>query len=289
MTPTLADWHLVAAHLAILRTGSLSGAARALGLSQPTVRRHLAELERQVGAPLFARAPSGLVPTPAGASLRGEAEAMEAAATAFRRAAGRDAEGMEGAVRVTASAVVGAEVLPGLLAPLLAAHPGLAVEVVADNRTENLLRRDADIALRFAPPTQQALVARRLRPVGVGLFAAPAYAARHGLPADPEDLARRHAFVGDDREDRIGAALEARGWPRPTRVVFRSDSDLAQLGAVRAGIGIGVAQEGIAARDGLVRALPATFALEGWALMHEDLRGQRRIRAVWDALVAALA
>ena len=179
--------------------------------------------------------------------------------------------------------------LPGLLAPLLAAHPGLAVEVVADNRTGNLLRRDADLAVRFAAPEQEALLARRLRPIPLGLFAAPTYIARHGLPLGMRDLAEGHAFVADDRGGRVARGFAAQGWPLPARVVFRSDSDFAQLGAIRAGIGIGVAQVGVAARHGLVAAVAATLPMEAWLAMHEDLRGVRRIRAVWDVLATALA
>jgi DNA-binding transcriptional LysR family regulator len=287
MSGPLADWDLIAAYLAVCRTGSLSGAARALGLAQPTVRRQVERLERELG-PLFLRSAAGLVPTASGAALQRDAEAMESAAAAFRRAAASDAGGMEGTVRLTVSEMFGAEVLPGLLAPVLAAHPGLAVEVVADNRQGNLLRRDADIAVRFAPPGQEALVARRLRPIPLGLFAAPAYLDRRGTPAGPEDLGR-HDVVGDDRGDRIARGLAALGWPVPARWVFRSDSDLAQLGAVRAGIGLGVVQAGVAARHGLLPALPDRVPMEAWALMHEDLRGLRRVRAVWEALVDALA
>lgn len=287
MTSPLADWDRIAAYLAVCRTGSLSGAARSLGLSQPTVRRQVEALERELG-PLFARGASGLSPLAAGAGLRAQAEAMEAAAAAFRRAAEGDARLVAGPLRITTSAVFGAEVLPGLLAPLLAAHPGLRVEVVADDRQENLLRRDADLAVRFAPPAQDALVALRLRPIPIRLVASPDYLRRAGPVASPDDLAARHAFVGDDRGDLIARGFAAMGWPRPARLAFRSDSGLAQLGAVRAGIGVGVAQAGLAARYGLEAVLPGAIPMAAWLVTHEDLRGLARVAAAWEALAGAL-
>jgi DNA-binding transcriptional LysR family regulator len=286
LAPT--DWTLVAAFLAVCRTGSLSAAARRLHLSQPTVRRHVEELEGRLGAALFTRGPAGLQPTPTADLLVPHAEAMEAAAGAFARTAAGDAGQVRGPVRLTCSEVHGTEVLPRLLAPLLAACPGLVIELVPSNATQNLLRRDADLALRFAEPAQDALLARKVAPVPLGLFAAPALVERHGLPQDYGDFARRWPAVWDDRRDLLARGYAALGLVPPANIVLRTDSDLAQLAAIRAGVGAGIAQVQLA--QGLVRLLPDLApAMPAWVVMHEDLRRVARVRAVFDHLVQALA
>ncbi len=286
LAPT--DWTLIAAFLEVCRGGSLSAAARRLGLSQPTVRRHVEELEAQLGAALFTRGPTGLLPTPTARLLVPHAEAMEAAAGAFARTATQDAGEVRGPVRLTCSEVHGTEVLPRLLEPLLAAHPGLAIELVPSNATQNLLRRDADLALRFAPPAQDALLARKVAPVALGLFAAPALLDRHAPPADYADFARRLPAVWDDRRDLLARGYATLGLAPPANIVLRTDSDLAQLAAIRAGVAAGIAQVQLA--HGLVRLLPDLApAMPAWVVMHEDLRRVARVRAVFDHLVQALA
>lgn len=289
MSLALQDWDRVATYLAVLRSGSLSAAARALGLAQPTVRRQVEVLEARRGVALFARGPGGMVPTGAGEALRADAEAMEAAAASFRRNAQADAAAVSGVVRVTASVVHAAAVLPGVLAPLLARHPDLALEVVAEDRTSDLLRGDADVAVRFVAPAQAALVRRRVASVTIGAFASQAYLDRHGTPKDWAALARGHAFVGDDRRRAIADGLARLGLEAPARVVWRTDADLGQIAAIRAGIGVGLCQVTPGKRAGLVRVLP-TFGvdLEAWVVMHEDLRRTARVRAVFDALVTGL-
>lgn len=287
MTLAPADWTLVAAFLAVCRSGSLSAAARRLHLSQPTVRRHVEELEAKLGAALFTRGPIGLSPTPAAHLLLPHAEAMEAAAHAFGRAATDDARAIRGAVRLACSEVHGTEVLPRLLQPLLLAHPGLVLELVPSNDTENLLRRDADLAVRFAPPAQDALLARKVAPVALGLFAAPELVDRHGPPRDYADYARRFPAVWDDRRDFLARGYALFGLAPPGTVVLRTDSDLAQLAAIRAGIGAGIAQVQLA--TGLVRLLPELApAMPTWVVTHEDLSRVARVRAVFDHLVRAL-
>jgi len=287
-------WDLYRSFLAVLREGSLSGAARALGLAQPTVGRHVEALEEALGLALFTRSGQGLAPTGAALELRPHAEALEASAAALLRAAsGRGSAGVVGAVRVSASEVVGAEVLPPILARLRRDHPGLVVELVLSNRTEDLLRRDADIAVRMARPAQGALVARRLGMIELGLHAHRGYLDRcGGAPAALDDL-RNHALIGFDRETAFIRGLRARGVPlRREMFALRTDSDLAQLAAIRAGFGIGVCQVGLARRDpSLVRLLPEAFSigLETWLAMHEDLRASRRCRVAFDALSAGLA
>lgn len=285
-------WDLYRSFLAVLHEGSLSGAARALGLAQPTVGRHVEALEQGLGVALFTRSGQGFAPTGAALELRPHAEAMEASAAALLRAASGRGSEARGTVRITASEVVGAEVLPPVLARLRRDHPGLVVELALSNRTEDLLRRDADIAVRMVRPAQGALVARRLGTIELGLHAHRSYVDRCGAPAAVDDL-RSHALIGFDRETAFIRGLRADGVPlRREAFALRTDSDLAQLAAIRAGCGIGVCQVGLARRDpALVRVLPEAFsaALETWLAMHADQRASRRCRVAFDALAAGLA
>ena len=287
---TLPDhWGLIATMLAVSRHGSLSGAARALSLSQPTVRRQIEALEAVLGVVLFTRGPAGLVLNPAGAAVLQHAEAMEVAAAAFVRGAAADAQAVAGVVRLTCSDVHSVEVIPPILAPLLARHPDLVIELSPSNLTQNLLQRAADIAVRFVRPTQGALVARKVAPVALGLFAAPTLFATRPPPADFAALAADYPFISYDRNDAIIRGLTALGLPLPARSVLRTDSDLAQLAAIRAGLGIGICQSKLGEASGLVPVLPGLIPpMECWVVMHEDLRGLRRVRVVFDHLVRAL-
>ncbi|MFE1601841.1 LysR family transcriptional regulator [Methylobacterium sp. ID0610] len=288
---TLPSWDHCRAALAVLEEGSLSGAARALGLTQPTLGRQIAALEAALGVVLFTRSQAGLVPTEAGSALRPYAEALRATAAALERAATAAEEAVAGTVRITASEMVGAAVLPPILARLHAAHPGLALEVVLSDRVQDLLRRDADIAVRMTEPAQGALLARRVGAVRLGFHAHRSYLARRGTPATPADLAR-HSLIGFDAETpfirsmRIPDAAFDRD-----RFAWRSDSTLAQAAAVRAGFGIGVCQTALAAAEpDLVPVLPEIrWDLPTWIVMHEDLRRLRRYRATFDALTEGLA
>ncbi|MET0308142.1 MAG: LysR family transcriptional regulator [Sphingomonas sp.] len=284
------DWERQRAFLAVMREGSLSAAARRLGIAQPTVRRRIEELETEIGTPLFTRSPSGLLPTTRALALAEHAQAMALAADAFVRSASADAHDVAGTVRISASDVISIEVLPAILAGLMQAHPDLVIELSPSNRNEDLLRREADIAVRMVAPQQEALVARRIGAVPLGLHAHPAYLARAGTPERLEDLTA-HALIGVERDSPVLRTLQARGFDvRVEDFSFRSESDLAQLAAIRAGLGIGFCQTGIGRRDGLVRLLPEAlrYDLETWVVCHEDLRGVARVRAVFDALVAGL-
>ncbi|MBO9516175.1 MAG: LysR family transcriptional regulator [Variovorax sp.] len=292
MSMNLLDWESQRAFLAVLREGSLSAAARAMGVAQPTVRRRLDALERSIGVALFTRSPTGLTPTDAARDLGAHAETMAAAADAFARAASADPGAVSGTVRITASEVVGAEVLPSMLAGLQRKHPGLAFELSLTNRTEDLLRHEADIAVRMAQPTQAALVATRVGTVELGFFARADYLKKHGTPTSLDDLGR-FALIGPDRETSHLRWFRDLGLDlRRSMFACRTDNQIAQLGAIRAGLGIGVCQKALAARDPkLVPVLPQAFShgLDTWVSMHEDLRRMRRVRATFAHLVDALS
>lgn len=284
------DWSLYRAFVAVLREGSLSGAARTLGLTQPTLGRQVAELEARLGVALFIRSPQGLHPTETARELAPHAEAMAAAAGALARAASGGSGEARGVVRVTASEIVGAEVLPAILRDFHIDHPGIAVEQVLSNVTEDLLRGEADIAVRMVEPAQAALVSRRLGRVTLSAYGHRRYIERFGAPRTLADLTG-HTVVGFDRGTPFLRDLLRRLPPGMSSFAYRADSDLAQLAAIRAGFGLGFIQDPIARRDpDLIPVLEGQigFDLGFWLVMHEDLRAVRRMRLMYDALAAGL-
>lgn len=285
------DWNLYRTFLHVLREGSLSGAARALGMSQPTVGRHIETLEASLGAKLFTRSTDGLVPTTVAEHIAGSVQAMSSLSGAIAREAAADSEATRGTVRIAASETVGVEVLPPMIAQLRELYPELAVELVLSNRNEDILRGAADIAVRMTRPEQLALVASKVGMVHIGLFAHRAYVEKHGLPATVAELAQ-HALIGFDTDPVIIRLAQSWGVELGREhFVFRSDSDHAQMAALRAGVGIGGCQHGIARREpDLVPVLPdaVRFSLEMWMVTHEDLRANRRVKQVYDALARQL-
>jgi DNA-binding transcriptional LysR family regulator len=286
----MASWDHYRTLLAVLDEGSLSGAARALGLTQPTVGRHVEALEAEIGAPLFTRSAGGLAPTEAALALRPHAEAMAAAAEALLRTASGEAEAERGVVRVTASHIVAVEVLPPILTGFHEAHPEVTIELALADHQEDLLRREADIAVRMVRPTQGALLAKRVGAVRLGLYAHRRHIEAHGVPAS---LRAAGVAIGFDRNPDAPRALADRQLTFTREdFAFRSDSDLAQLALLRAGFGVGACQIPIAARDpNLVRVLEDQFRyeLEVWVAMHEDLKTSRRMRLMFDWLVEGLS
>ena len=290
MTSTAPPWDLYRSFLAVLRSGSLSAAARSVGLTQPTIGRHVNELEAALGVVLFTRSRNGLSATDAALELKPHAEGLEASVAALLRSAtGRGAS--RGTVRVTASEVVGAEVLPPILAALRERHPEIVIELVLNNSNEDLLSREADIAVRMNAPTQKALVARRVGNVELGFHAHRKYLDRYGAPRAVSDL-YTHSLIGFDRETAFIRATRVKTLPFERGMFsLRTDSDLAQLAAIRAGYGIGICQVGLAKRDpNIVRLLPKALSLKlsTWIVMHADLRGNARCRVVSDALAEGL-
>lgn len=285
------SWDVYRTFAAVLREGSLSGAARVLQLTQPSVARHIDALEKTVGVRLFVRTPRGLSPTDAASELKPYAELLASTSAALLRTAEGRAGEVRGTVRISASEVVGVEHLPSILARLRQRHPDLAIELSLSNALDDLLQRKADIAVRMVRPEQQALVARRIGVVELGLHAHRGYLARRGAPRGMDDL-RDHDLIGYDAETPAIRAVVQR-FPALERRAFalRVDSDIAQLSAIRAGFGIGICQVPIAASDSeLVRVLPRAFSvdLETWIVMHEDLRSSARCRATFDALAEGL-
>lgn len=283
-------WDLYRTFLHVLNAQSLSGAARSLGLTQPTVGRHISELETRLGLALFTRSQAGLQATEAALQLRTQLEQMQHVAASIERSAhGQNA--VRGAVRISASEVIGVEVLPAILAPLRTEHPELAIELVLSDSVHDLVGREVDIAVRMTRPQQDVLLAQRIGEVELGFFAHRKYLAKHGMPISLADLAN-HSLVGFDVETpflrEAGDAIG--GWVRDS-FAYRCDSNLAQMALVRAGAGVGAMQVRLAAHDrNLVRVLhhEMNLSMTTWVAMHSDLRQSARCRAVFDALVAGL-
>ena len=285
------SWEFYRTFLAVYEAGSLSSAARALGLSQPTAGRHVEALEEALDTRLFVRTHRGLSPTRAAHALHPYASSLQSTVAALLRAVPADPKVVRGTVRISASEVIGVEVLPEILADLCTREPELEVELSLTNRIEDLLQRDVDIAVRNTRPIQAALTVRRLGEIHLGLFAHRAYLDRRGLPNTLEQL-DEHCLIGFDHVTPDVQAL-AEHVPRfaQTRFALRTDNQVAQLALVRAGCGIGVCQVHLAQRaPTLIRILPDDFdiAMPTYVAMHEDVRRAPHIRVVFDALVDGL-
>jgi DNA-binding transcriptional LysR family regulator len=286
------DWSHVRAFLAVAETGSLSAAARALGQSQPTLGRHIKAAEAALGATLFVREPGGLRLTEIGSMLLGPAREMAAASARVETiAAGRDIS-LSGTVRITASVVVSHYLLPGIVAELRAAEPDIEVELVPSDTTENLIFREADIAIRMFRPTQLDIVSRKIADSPMALYASADLLSRYEQPATLADL-RRLPFVGFDRSDTI--LRLARGWGLDVDRHFfgvRCDDQAAYWKLVCAGCGVGGMQTVIAESEPRVRRLdiqPDLPPLPVWLAAHEAMHKTPRVKRVWDVLADALS
>jgi len=284
------SWDLYRSFAAVLQQGSLSAASRVLGMTQPSIARHIDALEQAIGGKLFVRTQRGLSATDHALALRPHAEALVDAVEALRRSA-EGAPGMAaGTVRITASQAVGTHYLPAIVTDLRRAQPGLHFELALTDDLDDLLQRQADIAIRMAQPEQKSLVAKRVGAVRLGFHAHRSYLERRGAPHRLEDL-RDHDLIGFDTETPFTRA-GMRHLPGIDRSMFalRVDGAAAQFEAIRAGFGIGICQTAVARGDpDLSRVLADAFdlPLPVWIVMHEDLRNGSRYRFTFDALVDA--
>ncbi len=285
------DWALVKSFIAVLDTGSLLGAARKLGAQQPTLSRHIAELEAQLGTPLFERTGRGVVPTAAALAIETAAREMDLGAVALARVLARQNEMTNGVVRISASQEVSSYLLPSILAALQVAEPGIQIELVASNAISNLLRREADIAVRMVRPTQGSLVAKKIGETHVLACAHKRYLKAAGTPASPHELLM-HKIIGYDRDDTIVRGFAQMGI-EITRDKFAvcTDDHLAYGQLIAAGMGIGFTS-GYHMRhlDGVVSILPMLQIppLPCWLAVHREIRGSVIVRRVYDFLAAAL-
>ena len=285
------DWRLVRSFLAALEQGSLLGAARSLSATQPTIGRHIAELEAQLGVLLFERTGRGLLATPMALQLADSARAMENGANQLARSVSGFEPGISGTVRVSASQPVACYLMPPILAQMRLALPEVQVELVSSNAVSNLLRREADIALRMVQPRQASLVVKRIAKVTLGAYAHRDYLRRRGTPRQLQDLLN-HELVGNDRDETILKGMAGFGLPvTRSSFAFRCDDLLACWQAVRAGLGIGFVSDYLAVTDkDVVPLLPMVKVppIPIWLTVHREIRTSRRIRAVYDFLSQAV-
>lgn len=285
------DWTLVRSFLAALDQGSLLGAARALNSSQPTIGRHIAELESQLGVVLFERTGRGLKPLAMALKLAESARAMESSAHQLQRSVSGLNDMVSGTVRITASQTVACALLPPLLSQLRQELSGIQIELVSSNEVSNLLRREADIAVRMVQPDQASLVAKRIGKVTIGAYAHKSYLQRAGAPREPLDLLA-HALIGGDKNEDIIRGFAAMGYPvQREQFSFRSDDLMAHWHAVRSGLGIGFVSDFLARTDPDVIALLPMLKippLPVWLAVHREIRTSKRIRAVYDFLAGKI-
>jgi DNA-binding transcriptional LysR family regulator len=281
------DWNLVRSFLAALEHGSLLGAARAIGSTQPTLGRHVAELEAQLGVVLFERTGRGLVPTEAALRLAASARAMEAGAHQLARSVTAAEAEVVGSVRISASQPVACFVLPPILARMRLALPQVQVELVASNAVSNLLRREADIALRMVEPDQSSLVAKRIAKITLSTYAHRDYLRRRGTPRTPADLLAHDVISDDQGGTHIRAFAQFGHKVGKEAFVLRTDDLIAYWQAVRCGLGVGFVADYLAATEPqLVPLLPMVKIppLPIWLTVHREIRASPRIRAVYDFL-----
>lgn len=285
------NWTLIRSFLAALDRGSLMGAARTLATTQPTVGRHISELEAQLGVVLFERTGRGLVPTAHAHRLAEAARAMASAADQLARQASGAQKGARGSVRISASQPVTCVLLPPVLLQMRQAFPEIQIELVSSNAVSNLLQREADIALRMVRPDQATLLCKKVGQVALGTYAHRDYLRRRGTPRVPEDLLT-HDLVGNDRNTDILRGFAAMGYPmQRERFAVRTDDLNAYQAAVDAGLGVGFLARYVARQNpDLVPLLPmlAIPPLPMWLAVHREIRSNPRIRQVWDFLAGAL-
>ncbi|HHS94290.1 MAG TPA: LysR family transcriptional regulator [Rhodobacterales bacterium] len=284
------DWSLIQAFLAVAETGSLSGAARRLGTSQPTLGRKIRQAEAVLGARLFQRHSKGLALTDTGRAMLAPAQAMRTAAAEMTMLATQDDDSVSGTVRITASVVVSHYLLPPILAELRRTEPGIAIDLVASDSSDNLLFREADIALRMYRPEQLDVVTRHITDLDLGLYGARGYLERRGRPRSFDDILD-HDWVGFDQKETIIEGMREAGWP-VAREFFklRSDDQAAYVELVRAGGGLGIMLRAIGEADPRLEHLLPELApppLPVWLTAHEAVRRVPRVARVWEALAQA--
>ncbi len=286
------DWNRARAFLVTAEEGSLSAAARALGMAQPTLGRQVNGLENELGVILFERVGRGLTLTPSGLELLDYVRDMGNAAGRVSLAASGHSQSIEGTICITASEIYSAFLLPPIIAKLRQEAPGIAVEIVASNAAVDLRRREADIAIRSFRPTQPDLIAKKVKDDPARLYATSQYLARIGNPKSPAELSKAN-FIGFDTTDmvvnglnKLGLSLTQKNFPVITA------NHLVQLELVKQGVGIGIFPESVARNEPLFeQALPELDPLVFpiWLTTHRELNNSRRVRIVFDLLAEELA
>jgi DNA-binding transcriptional LysR family regulator len=285
------DWSLVPSFLAVAEMGSLSGAARRLNASQPTLGRHIKALESHLNAELFQRHARGLQLTEVGHQIFEHAQAMQQAMHALSTTGAGTQTQLKGTVRLACSVFMAHHVLPKIIATIRENEPAIQIDLIASDASENLLFREADIAVRMYRPTQLDMVTQHLGDIALGMFASQAYLARRGRPKSAADL-QHHDLVGYDADDTIIREMRHLG-VAVTRDWFavRCDNQSAYWELVKSGCGLGFCQKNVALQTVGIEQVNVDFPLPMlpvWLTVHENLRHTPRIARVWALLQSGL-
>jgi DNA-binding transcriptional LysR family regulator len=283
------DWNRARAFLVTAEEGSLSAAARALGMTQPTLGRQVTALEEELGVVLFEGVGRGLTLTAGGMDLLDHVRGMGEAANRVSLTASGQSQTIEGPITITASEVISAFLLPPVLAELRRSHPGVSIKVVASNAVRDLRRREADIAIRSGKPTDPMLVATRLRDTPARLYATSAYIEKLGHPSTAADLSRAD-FIGFSDDDRFMHGMNALGFDlTPKNFPIHTENHMVLWELTKRGLGIGVIIDEVGDAEPLVqRVLPALppIPVPAWLVSHREVHTSRRVRMVFDLLLA---
>ncbi|MGB7299733.1 MAG: LysR family transcriptional regulator [Burkholderiaceae bacterium] len=289
------DWALIKSFLAVMDSGTLMGAARRLKTTQPTVGRHIEALESQLGVNLFERSGRGLTPTGGASLIAEQARQMQAGAEGLARAiAGQDTKSA-GLVRIAASRMVSLHWLPVIVGQIQAELDNIDITIVASDEVSNLLRRDADIAIRMVQPQQNTLIARKIGELPIVPCASRQYLARWGRPRQLQDLLA-HRLIGPESDESFLQAIKKMETvfgvaPGSIRHSCRSDDYAVQFACIKAGLGVGFANQNVVVSDPDIERLPfdvPAAPLPVWLAVHREIRTSPRIRRVFDLLAEKL-
>jgi len=285
------DWNQVRSFLATVEEGSFSGAARALKTTQPTIGRQISGLEEALGITLFERTVRGPNLTEAGRDILDHVRLMGETATLISTVAAGQSQDVKGEVSVTGTDLMSSVILPGLLGDLREAAPGIHLRIVAANDIQNLMQREADIAIRHVRPTQSDLIARHIGDFRANLYAASTYLDKAGRPRSARAVADL-SFIGNPDSDQLLTILQDKGIPvRSENFTMSSESSVVQWELVKAGHGVTFMPEFLGeATPGIEKVVPDLPSLEFpvWLVTHRELRTSRRIRFVFDLLARGL-
>jgi DNA-binding transcriptional LysR family regulator len=285
------DWNRARAFLVTAEEGSLSAAARALDMTQPTLGRQVSALEEELGVSLFERVGRGLNLTPSGLDLLEHVQAMGQAATRLSLLANGHSQEIAGKVCISASEIHAAYLLPSIVNKLRKEQPGIIIEIVSSNNPSDLLRREADIAIRSFRPTEAELISKKITDVEAPLFAAKTYLNKLGIPKTIDDLKNAEFVTIGDVDTfmkglkQFGVELTEKNFP------VQTGSHIVHWELVKQGLGIGIVPMDIGDAEPLVeRVLPdlKLMSFPIWLTSHRELRTNKRIRLVFDFLAEEL-
>ncbi|WP_347985815.1 LysR family transcriptional regulator [Methylomonas sp. AM2-LC] len=280
------DWSLLRSFLAVIDCGSLLGAAKKLGTYQPTLSRQITELESQLGVPLFERTGRGLNPTVTALKIVEAAREMAVAADKIQSGLLKEQGNKLGSVRISCSEIVGSFLMPICIKKLRMVHPGIQIDLVVTNEVSNLLRREADIALRMRQPTQTSLITKHIGDIAFGVFAAPSYLERCGIPNQVDDLLK-HDLLGFDKDESLIRGLQVAGISiSRSDFSVRTDDQVAYINLLVEGCGIGFIPKYVAHMLNVTSVLPhlPLPTLPVWLVVHREINGNPLIRTVFDFL-----